>query len=314
MLIKLFKIQAASLAITFFCAINISAETSITELRFTGIDYRYTMLQTPSSDKYSLKGIDISNHSISADISYIWPFSSGKTALFASILYDNSLYNSEIDRGESERLKSDVPEYLYSLPNLHEFQASLVLGHEMRNDWSYSVGTDLFISSDFEGDLGSDAFSSTLSLLFAKNLGTINLGAGSYLYLRGDEFTALPALSFSYYGEVIEFDLLIPVGMQMDFILSERTRIGINGEFISNGYSVNYDNSKSFKGKLPDFIDQTGLDMSLFFDRNFWGPLHYRLTTGYSYREMEFRANDKAIDELTFEKGLFGELSLFYNF
>ncbi len=290
--------------------------TSTFAQRFFGTDYKIYTPQTPISDKYKLDGEVISFSEFSADFSYGWQLNKKKekSVLLATLIYSRMKSNINLSDSAKKRFEKGTPEYVCKLPNISDFGLNFLFNQKLKNNWDFTTNYTTVLSSDFKSAVDKEDFNSIGIIYFEKKLRNFNIGAGSAIYFIDKEIKAFPVGSISYIKGKLDIDLLLPLSLQINYDVGEKTELNFIGGLDFGGFQVDYSNANLVVSSRPDFIQNTDLSFEIGIDHNFFETLHWSLRMGYFYREMSFMMDESTVDKLIFQNGLSLSLGLYSTF
>ena len=311
--------------ITLICTGNILAQStassentneSSSDTRFVGVDYRVIIPETISSEYYNLDGFNIMSTEFNIDLSYPW-FLDKKpenSILLGKLSYTKVATSHEIAELELSRIKAEVPVYLYDIPDFHKIGLSFFLNQNFRNNWDLTAGYDIVFLSDFNNQVDKSNFNSTALIYLQKGLGKFSIGGGGVFYIINNELAFLPLISFGYTNDKFDIQLNPPLSLDVNYHLNMKSTLSINANLIIEGFKLDDTNSLSSSIIQPNYIDYSGFDYSIGYDRKFYETLHYKISVGAVTSELTYLDNITTIDNLTIPSGLLLKLSLYTTF
>ncbi len=284
--------------------------------RFFGVDYKYVAPQMPVSENYNLKGLEIFTGSLNADISYAWKLDKKKenSVLLAKIMYSNIITKYSIAAADFDRIDTSVPKYIYQIPDIHYFGLSFLFLQQIKTNWLLIAGYDLVLSSDLERKINQKDFNSTALFLLQKTFKSLVFGIGSAVYVINNKIKVFPIANMAYFNHKINIEFTAPLSFTANYKFNKKTNLGLDINLVLSGFKVHYDNTSLQITHLPDYINSNGFNFSLNFDRKFYQTFHYRISTGYIYREIFYLKSGDNIDKLVFKDGLSLSLSIYSTF
>lgn len=295
---------------------NDTVENLTNKTRFFGIDYKITIPQTPISEKYDLKGINILFTSLNVDLNYAWFLNKKKqnSVILTGIEYSNLITKRNIEEKESERIYSNIPEYIYKIPNIHNFKFNIIFYQKFRRNWDFTLNYDMIISSDLQSFIEKNDFNSIALFYFQKELRNFKIGSGSAIYVIDGKIKILPLASVIFANRKFIIEFLAPLNFNANFKINKKLAINFGADLILNGFNVDYTNSNLQNFNTPDYINNTGFNFSFGCAKNFYETLHWKINTGYSYNEMSYKKENNLINTIDFQEGLFFEISFYSTF
>lgn len=286
------------------------------QVRFFGIDYKITSPQTPISEKYNQNGIKTTFVSFNADLSYAWYLDKKKqnSILLSKVSYSNLKMKSNIDDTEKQRISAEIPEYIYKIPTIHDFGLNILFIQKFARNWDFTASYDMIVSSDFESFILKDDFNSVGLFYFQKKIGNFKLGAGSAIYIINKKVKAFPIVSIEFSNKKMNMELLPPLSLDANLRTGRKTILNFGADLIISGFNIDYKGTNPLGVQNPDYVNNSGFDISLSFDRQLYKTLRCRIGTGYSYREVEYLNKTVLIDKTIFQDGLFLELTFYSTF
>ncbi len=282
-----------------------------------GVDYKIIFPQKPFSEKYNLNDVNTAFTSFSADFAYAWYLNkkNKNSILLFKLAYSNLKSKTNIENKNEELIKSKIPDYIYNIPNIHNFDLNLIFSQKLKRNWDFIVSYNLIFSSDFKSMIEKEDLNSVALFFIEKKLGKFGLGFGSAVYIIDKKIQALPVVKISYVNHKINIDLLPPLSLSVDYKLGKKNFLNFNSNLLLNGFNVDYNQSNSQKNfGTPDYINNTGIDFSFGFDRRFFENLHWKISTGYSYQEISYLENKNIIDKQIFQNGMSFSVSFYAAF
>ncbi len=293
-----------------------SIENFDNQVRFFGIDYQITSPQAPISESYNLNGIKTTFMSLKADLSYAWYLDKKKqnSILLSKISYSNLKINSIVDDVEMPRISTEIPEYIYKIPTIHDFGLNIIFFQKLKMNWDFTASYNMIVSSDLESFMLKDDFNSVGLFYLQKKLGNFKLGAGSAVYVINKKARAFPLASIAFSNKKINIELLPPLSLDANFRIGKKTFLNFGTELIISGFNLDYGLTKLPRIQNPDYINNSGFDISLALDRQLYQTLRWKIGTGWFYREIEYNSSTVLIDKTVYQDGLFLELSFYSTF
>lgn len=285
------------LLIIVFLAIGVKAQ------RFLGIDYEYYTIQTPKNENIDLEGEEIGFTNFMADISYGGYLNkeTKSSVIMGTLYYSKSRTTLSIDDNFKNHFETNVPDYLYELPDLTQVGLSLTYNYTHKSNFDFSTSYYTIFSNEKGGKLTEKDLMSFGLLYLQKKIKKHAIGLGSAFYVLDRKVKFIPLFNWSYQNEKFGIDFMLPLSIGLSYKLKENLALKFDGDLDFGGFEVEYENALTSINKKPDYIQNTDISFSFGIDHEFYETLHWTVNLGYLYREYDFQIENKAFDKMILE-------------